>query len=282
LLKTNNWWIGLGKLLEIKVFLELIKEGKSKLITIDCNDCVDKAIELMLKNEFSQLPVMKGDKMVGVISYESLAKTVFSYSEAKSKLPSKLRVRDFMEKVSKIFNTEEDVIALLDRLAEKSFVFVSKRDRVTDIITSFDALKFFRACGEDFLILNDIEIILRKIIADKFDASSFAEESKSCLKKKPKTVNDIEFSEYDCFIEEKWADFKDILLTKDFFEHLDKVRRIRNDVCHFKNQLGSSNREYLLNILKWLKGRVNQDETYSTESLACICYSDLRLVVAQN
>jgi hypothetical protein len=143
-------------------------------------------------------------------------------------------------------------------------------------------LKFFRACGEDFLILNDIEIILRKMIVDKFDASSFAEISKSCLRKKPKTVNDIEFSEYYDFIEEKWADFKDILLTRDFFEHLDKVRKIRNDVCHFKNPLGSSNREYLLNILKWLKGRVNQDETFSAESLACICYSDLRLIVTQN
>jgi len=165
----------LGKLLEIKSFLELIREGKPELVRIDYNDCVDKAIGLMLKNEYSQLPVMKGDKMVGVISYESLAKTVFSYSETKSKLPSKLRVRDFMEKVSKIFSSEDDVIDLLDRLAEKSFVFVSKRDRVTDIITSFDALSFSRACGEDFLILNDIESILRKIIADRFDASSFTE-----------------------------------------------------------------------------------------------------------
>ena len=85
--------------------------------------------------------------MVGVISYESLAKTVFSYSETKSKLPSRLRVRDFMEKVSKIFSCEDDVIDLLDRLAEKSFVFVSKRDRVTDIITSFDILSYFRVCG---------------------------------------------------------------------------------------------------------------------------------------
>jgi hypothetical protein len=65
----------------------------------------------------------------------------------------------------------------LDRLAEKSFVFVSKKDKVTDIITSFDALSFSKACGEDFLILNEIESILRKIIADRFDASSLTEVS---------------------------------------------------------------------------------------------------------
>jgi hypothetical protein len=79
-----------------------------------------------------------------------------------------------MERVSEVFSIEDDLFSLLNTLAERSFVFVSKRSIVTDIITSYDALRFFRACGEDFLVLNDIENIMRKIIADKFDASSFA------------------------------------------------------------------------------------------------------------
>ena len=140
----------MGKLLEIQNFLELIREEKPELITIDCNDSVDKAIGLMLKNEYSQLPVMKGEKMIGVISYESLARNVFNYTENKSKLPSKLRARDFMEKVSKIFSSEDDIVSLLDALADKSFVFIMKRNKVTDIITSYDALRFLRACREDF------------------------------------------------------------------------------------------------------------------------------------
>lgn len=130
--------------LDIQSFLELIREGKPDLATIDCNDSVDKAIELMLRNEYSQLPVMKGDKMIGVISYESLAKNVFNYTENKSKLPSKFRVREFMDKVSEIFSSEDNVVNLLDTLAEKSFVFVMKRNKVTDIITSYDVLRFFR------------------------------------------------------------------------------------------------------------------------------------------
>lgn len=137
--------------METQKFLELIREGKPELVTIDCNDSVDKAIGLMLKNKYSQLPVMKADKMIGVISYESLAKNVFNYTENKSKLPSKLRVRDFMEKASKIYSNQDDVGSLLDTLAEKSFAIIMKRNKVTDIITSYDALRFFRAYGEDFL-----------------------------------------------------------------------------------------------------------------------------------
>ena len=143
--------IRLEKLLDIQRFLELIGEGKPNLVTIDCNDSVDKAIELMLRKEFSQLPVMKGDKMIGVLSYESLAKNVFNYAESKSKAPSKFRVRDFMDRVFKTFRIEDDVVSILDTLAERSFVFIVRRSKVTDIITSYDALKFFRARGVESL-----------------------------------------------------------------------------------------------------------------------------------
>ena len=140
--------------MEIQKFLELIREKKPELVTIDSKDSVDKAIELMLKNNYSQLPIMKADKMIGAISYESLAKNVFNYKENKSKIPSKLRVRDFMEKTSKIYSNQDDVVSLLETLAEKSFVVIMKRNKVTDIITNYDALRFFRAYGKDFFCTN--------------------------------------------------------------------------------------------------------------------------------
>ena len=105
----------------------------------------------MLRKEFSQLPVMKGEKMIGVLSYESLAKNVFNYAESKSKAPSKFRVRDFIDRVSKTFSIEDDVVSILDTLAERSFVFIVRRSKVTDVITSYDVLKFFRARGVEFL-----------------------------------------------------------------------------------------------------------------------------------
>jgi predicted transcriptional regulator len=140
----------LGKHLEIRAFLDLLEErGKTKLVTVNPNESVENAIRWMLKEDYSQLPVMKRDKVVGVISYESLAKTVLNYTESKSK--PKFRAKDFMEKVSKIFSVEDDVINLLSALADKSYVLISKRSKVTDIITRYDAVWFFRTYGEDFL-----------------------------------------------------------------------------------------------------------------------------------
>jgi predicted transcriptional regulator len=134
------------------VFLDLLKEeGKPMLATVNHDESVENAIRLMLTEEYSQLPVMKGDKVVGVISYESLAKTVFNFTESKSKLPVKVRAKDCMEKATKIFSVEDHIIDLLSTLADKSYVLVSKRSKVTHIITSYDALWFFRTHGESFL-----------------------------------------------------------------------------------------------------------------------------------
>jgi predicted transcriptional regulator len=139
----------MGKHMEIGTLLDLLEEkGKAKLVTVNHDEIVENAIGLMLKEDYSQLPVMKGGKAIGVISYESLAKTVFNFTESKSKPPAKFRAKSFMEKISKIFSVEDDVMGLMSVLAEKSYVLICKRSKVTDIITSYDALWFLRTYGK--------------------------------------------------------------------------------------------------------------------------------------
>jgi predicted transcriptional regulator len=139
----------MGKHMEIGTLLDLLEEkGKATLVTVNQNEIVENAIGLMLKEDYSQLPVMKRDKAIGVISYESLAKTVFNFTESKSKSATKFRAKAFMEKISKIFSVEDDAMDLMSALAKKSYVLICKRRKVTDIITSYDALWFFRTYGE--------------------------------------------------------------------------------------------------------------------------------------
>ena len=130
----------MGKLLETRSFLDFLEtKGKSKLVTVNYNDDVEKAIRLMIENKYSQLPVIKKDKVIGIVSYESVANTLFNLLSNKKKPPSKFKLEDLMEKAS-IFDLEDDILSLLDTLANKSFVLVKSGNRVTDIITSYDAL----------------------------------------------------------------------------------------------------------------------------------------------
>jgi len=255
----------MGKLLEIRTFLALVKEqGEDRLVTVSPDAGIKETIGLMLEKEFSQLPVKKEDKTVGVISYESLAQRGFNFMKSLPKASPKCRVKDYMEESIEIYRNDKDLLCLLDTLAVKSYILIGEEDNATDIITSYDALKFFRTCGEDFLILNDIESNLRKIISCKFDATSFEEASRICLKRKPKTVNDMEFWEYSFFILRKWESFKDVIGDREEFKAiLREVKRIRNNVCHFNCSVGSSNKEYLITILRWLMGRLKEDERYN-------------------
>jgi predicted transcriptional regulator len=61
------------------------------------------------------------------------------------KPPSKFRVEDLMEKAPMV-SSEDDMLNLLDILANRSFVLIRNGERVTDIITSYDALQYFREC----------------------------------------------------------------------------------------------------------------------------------------
>jgi predicted transcriptional regulator len=136
----------MGKLLETRTFLDLLKaKGKPKLVTVNYDDTVGKAIRIMMENKYSQLPVMKKEKVVGVISYESVANILFNFLGSKMKPPSKFRVEDLMEKAP-MFSSEDDLLKLFDALANRSFVLVRNGERVPDIITSYDALQYFREC----------------------------------------------------------------------------------------------------------------------------------------
>jgi len=250
----------MGKLLETRTFLDFLKSrGKAKLLTLNYDDSVGKAVRLMMENKYSQLPVIKKQKVVGVFSYESMADTLFNFLGNKMKSPSKVKVEDLMEKAP-MFSIEDDILNILDTLANRSFVLVRNGERVTDIITSYDALQYFRGCAEDFLVLNDVESVLRKIIAQKFDALAFRESSEKALAfngKPPKTVNDMEFADYETFICSNWNRFDELFGDKDIFvSYMEKTRIIRNSLCHFNNPVGNSDRDYLKTVLNWLENKI--------------------------
>ena len=48
---------------------------------VNYDDSVGNAIRLMTENKYSQLPVIEKEKVVGVVSYQSVANTIFNFLE---------------------------------------------------------------------------------------------------------------------------------------------------------------------------------------------------------
>ncbi len=108
-----------------------------KLRCVKETDSAKKAISLMDHQGFSQVPVMKGEKCVGTLS-ESRALSVLS--EAGKKF-AKLKVADIMEEPLPIVNEQTLFPVLAGILSHENAVLVSKKGKITGIITKSDLLK---------------------------------------------------------------------------------------------------------------------------------------------
>ena len=48
-----------------------------------------------------------------------------------------------MEKTTKTYGNKDDLLSLLDTLGTKSYILIGEWKIITNIITSYDALRFF-------------------------------------------------------------------------------------------------------------------------------------------
>jgi len=108
-----------------------------KLVSASEGDNVKKAIELMKKHSISQLPVFRGDAIVGSISEATLLR----------ELEKKDREALFKQKIGKIMEEPFPVVSIdtpasniILLLKNSSAVLVSEKGKVCGIITKADLL----------------------------------------------------------------------------------------------------------------------------------------------
>ena len=279
----------MGKLLEIKTLLELLKANdKPKLVTIDFQETVENGIKLMMENDFSQLPVMKKGTIVGMVSFASIVKTVFQVGKNSTKRTQRWqqwKVEDVMEKPT-LRDYHEDLFDLIATLARDSYVMIRTENKTYEIITSFDVLHYFKELATPFLFLNDIENTLRAIIQSRFDEQTFEAKAiglftyqKKREQETPRKVDELCFGDYITFISSYWTDFKQLLGNKNIFlGYSETARKIRNDVCHFRDPVCKSNKETLERFLNWLREKVKQNlQSEMSRNLSASAAEEVRI-----
>ncbi|WLG34343.1 CBS domain-containing protein [Pseudomonas simiae] len=208
-----------------------LEAANVKLITVKPDSSLVEAITLMLRHDYSQLPVMTSEREVkGVISWESIApKLALAKSDS-------VFVRDYMKPHREI-NSVDSIFSALPRIVEYSYVLVRSPDqRISGIITTTDLSAQFKQLSEPFLLLAEIENHIRKLIDGKFtkdELSNIVNPSDS--ERAIESVADLTFGEYIRLFEDPTLWLKTNLQVdrKTFIKELDKVRIIRNDVMHF-------------------------------------------------
>lgn len=202
-----------------------------ELISVKPDETLNQAITLMLRHDYSQLPVMTNEREVkGVISWESIGPKLALAQETSE------YVRDYMKPHNEI-KSSDSIFYAIPRIVDSNYVLVRSENRtITGIITTADLSIQFKQLSEPFLLLSEIENHIRKLIDGKFQKEELTSASDPNISDREiETVADLTFGEYIRLFQQPalWAKTGIKVDRKIFVEELDKVRIIRNDVMHF-------------------------------------------------
>ena len=200
------------------------------LVAVNQDDDVARAVSLMMQHDFSQLPVMQGEREVkGVVTWKSIG--------LRQALSCKCeRVADCRED-ARIVDSNRTLFDAIPTIVEHGYVLVRQRDRrITGIVTSSDLSLQFQALAEPFLLLREIELHVRRILRGKVTTEDFALlNSLAPAGRPPQDIADLTFGEYVRLFQHPqiWGKVNlridGVVLTK----LLEDVRKVRNDVMHF-------------------------------------------------
>lgn len=132
------------------------REAVSKIMThnlvkLNVNDSLSKAESLFKKNKIKHLPVVKGNKIVGMLSYSDLLRISFADATdvsgkfVESTVYDMFTLEQVMTHKVVCVESEDSIKHVAEILAEKHFhaLPVIERDKLIGIVTSTDIINFF-------------------------------------------------------------------------------------------------------------------------------------------
>lgn len=239
-------------------------QNKEPLLTVRRDTKVRDALSLMVKNDFSQLPIVaqNGD-LIGIITEQSIISTYFHTAGAVSIL--ELGV-DHCQTRATTIPKDSDVFEALDLLKNAYAIVIVDHNKPVGILTAYDTTHFFRDLSEGLILVEDIEITLRQYIETMFtdehsrDAALLRafRHDKQDPTKPAKEYDELSFGEHVQLIvtDHNWDKFAPYLEPKDMFIQLmNQVGQIRNQLAHFRGRIEPIQHTALIRARDWLSNR---------------------------
>jgi cystathionine beta-synthase len=134
----NDEWMMERGFLEVKTFKDLVSgRGATKLVTIQKNETVADAIELMKKYDIENIPVLDGDEIIGSLSEGGLFNHIINNPEIKEQT-----VESVMEKAYPLVSFELPVEKLSNLISKHNGAVLSKDESgMYHIVTKYDIIQ---------------------------------------------------------------------------------------------------------------------------------------------
>ena len=223
------------------------------------------ALDMMRERDYSQLPVLAGETVLGVFSYRSFSEKYKTLNRDKEKPDlNQMIVRDFLEKPHYV-QVSDDLDEIIQPITTFDYLLVGQRERLLGIITVTDLSQFAFRYASIWVLFSEIELTLRKLILACVDDQKFLELARLTLthyseKKRPQTVQDMNFNDYltMMFHEGCYQYFEGVFGQNEWHRNkarsnLDEIRLLRNNAFHFKREITTQDLVNLLGYRDWIK-----------------------------
>ena len=210
---------------------ELFPDKEIKTITKD--ESIQSIAKKMIENDFSQMPVVEGDTLIGYVSWNTIMK---SLSETNDE-PLRYFPKDNLNGC--IIESGTLLPDALNAIKDKDFLFVvddEKSMKIKDIITLWDVAGSYSDMFIGMAYTENIELKLRKIINT---AKPDKHKIEKIINRKIKNYKDLHLGNYEFVFadDEIWGKIKDSTnITIDKEELINDVKQIafiRNYITHF-------------------------------------------------
>jgi len=135
---TENGYIeGKEEKIAVKDILKAKTDSIKQLVSVDPDDELSAAIQLMRKYDISQLPVIRGNVPVGSIREGTVMKKL-----ADKPVSRKQKVCDFMEAPLPSVKKGDKIVSPLNLMKNNNAITVTEDGRVTDIIATIDVVNY--------------------------------------------------------------------------------------------------------------------------------------------
>nr|WP_301540726.1 CBS domain-containing protein [Corallococcus exiguus] len=210
--------------------ISLLRAANKTVVSVSPNTPLKAATTIMMLNDFSQLPVIQNERdCKGVVTWQSIATAAELGKECRT-------VNDCMVPSEEVA-WNASLLEAIQKVAAKEFALVRGPDkRFQGIVTVVDLSLQFRALSEPFLLLEQIENLLRSLIRECFTVEEMRKaKHEADTSRKVDDVSDLTFGEYVNLLEnrEAWLKLKVSFERDPFIAKMKEVRDLRNDVMHF-------------------------------------------------
>ncbi|MGH6671153.1 MAG: CBS domain-containing protein [Xanthobacteraceae bacterium] len=204
-----------------------------KVLVYVSNDAPLKtAVTLMLHHDFSQLPIMQGQREVrGVVSWRSIGSKLF--------IGNGCAIVGDCGEDARVIDSHRTLFEAIPMIVEAGYVLVRDRQdrRIISIVTASDLSLQFQELSEPFLLIKEIELYVRQVLRSRLVTSDFdvLKAPSPPAVRKIEDVDELTMAQYITLFrnDQIWNRIGLKVDSREFAALLEKVRSIRNEVMHF-------------------------------------------------